>query len=99
MLNEDLGIENQVVIRHAPSPVIRQRGAFLRCCWKGRFPQKTIKKENKMEKTYTRIRKGHPPVVLGRAQTCGVKKSPLVPAPTQFIARLYPTSQVESRNV
>ena len=39
MLNEDLGIENQVVIRHAPSPVIRQRGAFLRCCWKGRFPK------------------------------------------------------------
>ena len=29
-----------------------------------------------MEKTCTRIRKGHPPVVLGRAQTCGAKKFP-----------------------
>ena len=84
MLNEDLGIENQVVIRNAPSPVIRQRGRFYDAAGRDAFP-KTIKKENKMEKTCTRIRKGHPPVMLGRAQTCGAKKSPLAPAPNQFI--------------
>ena len=38
-----------------------------------------------MEKTCTRIRKGHPPVVLGRAQTCGAKNSSLMPVPNQSI--------------
>lgn len=49
MLNEDHGIENQVVIRNAPSPAIRQRGRFYDAAGRDAFP-KTIKKENKMEK-------------------------------------------------
>ena len=45
MLSEDLGIENQVVIRNAPSPVIRQRGRFYDAAGRDAFPKKQLKRK------------------------------------------------------
>ena len=39
MLNEAPGIENQVIIRNAPSPVIRQRGRFYDAAGRDAFPK------------------------------------------------------------
>jgi len=86
MLSEDLGIENQVVIRNAPSPVIRQRGRFYDAAGRDAFPKKQLKRKIKWKKHARESAKAIPLSCSAGRRPVGRKNSPLVPAPNQFIA-------------